>query len=218
MTAAAIRLPRQPHSIPGTARTGAASIAIADVVADTNVAARPAAAGVVNRSAAAAPIDGARIDVDAPISRQKAASANTLPMAPSAAEIPSNASPPAATNSRAIRSIKGASENPTISAARPPSPRSPPISATFPPAAPAIGTKYIPNTVNGIKLTADASKNGHNRRAIHKSPGTSATRPPPAAECEEPAFSATAGAGAGFRVLLLMCPSWDSGRGCSGGS
>ena len=131
---------------------------------------------MLNRSAAAAPIDGARIEVDAPISRQNAASANTLPMAPNAAEIPSSASPPAATSSRAIRSINGASENPTTSAARPPSPRSPPISATFPPAAAAIGTRYIPNTVNGIKLTALASKNGHNRRAIRKSPGTSAGR------------------------------------------
>jgi hypothetical protein len=198
MTDAASRLPRQPQIRPGTASTGAASIAIAEVVADTSVAARPAAAGDRNRSAAAAPIDGARIDVDAPISRQNAASANTLPTAPNAAETPSSARPPAATSSRGTRSISGASSTPTASAASPPSPRSPPISATLPPAASEIGTRYIPNTVNGIRLTVDASRNGHSRLAIRRSPGTSA--------------------GSAVRFCcVVMCPSC-SDRGCSGGS
>ncbi|TCM47672.1 hypothetical protein EV648_10463 [Kribbella sp. VKM Ac-2568] len=84
ITDAASRFPRHPHSNPGTARTGAASIAIIEVVAETRVAARPAAAAEVNRSAAVAPIDGPRIEVDAPINKQNAANANTLPTAPSA--------------------------------------------------------------------------------------------------------------------------------------
>ncbi|CAM5247271.1 hypothetical protein SALBM135S_09900 [Streptomyces alboniger] len=121
--------------------TGAASIAVMDVVAVTRVAARPAALPVPKRSAAAAVSAGFSTAVLAPTSRQNTANRAKPPAAPSAADTPSTARAPAAARTSGTRSMNGARAVPTSRAARPPSPRRPPIAATPLPASSAMGTR-----------------------------------------------------------------------------